>query len=71
MKIQDYKDGEIHKVGDFYYFVQGVKYSKDYDSIADLVKGENGEQNNRNKPKTNRKTNRKATKRIKKTIKTA
>ena len=43
--IQEYKDGHIIKSFDKYYFVKSTEASlasaKGYDSIADLVKGEN------------------------------
>lgn len=54
MKLQDYKDGEIHKRnGSLYYQSKSGKTVRKYKSIEALVKGENGTSNK--KPKRQKK----------------
>lgn len=40
MKLQSYKDGEIHKVGKKYQFVKNGKVKGTYDSVDALVKAQ-------------------------------
>ena len=48
MKLQDYKQGEIHKRGGkVYYQSKSGKTVREYNSIKELLKGENGKQTNK------------------------
>lgn len=38
MKLQNYKEGEIHRIGDKYQYVEGGEVKGTYDSVEKLVK---------------------------------
>lgn len=51
MKLQNYKDGEIHRVGDKYQFVKDGKVKGTYDSVEKLVKATEKKPKKQDEPK--------------------